>query len=251
MAKTGRGRLRLEDAAKRVRVYLGGEVVADTTRPTYVWEIPYYPAYYIPTADVRMELLTPTETTERSPSRGTAKHFTVKGGDQEAVDGAWQYDDSPVEELRDLIRFDWHAMDAWFEEDEEIFVHPRGPSHRVDILASSRHVRVEIDGVEVANTTQPRLLFETSLPTRYYIPKTDARLDLLRPSDTHTDCPYKGTADYWSVQAGDTLHTDIVWGYKSPVRESAPIAGLLSFYNEKVDIYVDGELEDRPKTQFS
>ncbi len=142
-------------------------------------------------------------------------------------------------------------MDAWFEEDEEVFVHARDPYTRVDALPSSRHIEVKIDGVTVADSTKPTLLFETGLPTRYYLPLTEVRMDLLRDSGTTTQCPYKGEANYYSVELDGELVEDIVWYYKYPVEESSRIAGMVSFYNEKVDIYVDGEPEGRPKTMFS
>jgi uncharacterized protein (DUF427 family) len=147
-------------------------------------------------------------------------------------------------------------MSEWLEEDEPVYVHPRDPYKRVDILASSRRVRVELDGITVAESSQPRVLFETGLPPRYYLPLTDLRMDLLRPSDSITHCPYKGTATYWSVdtsaaaQAG-RVHKDVVWIYRSPLPESPKIAGLACFYNERVELYVDGELIPRPKTPFS
>ncbi|MBP2329891.1 uncharacterized protein (DUF427 family) [Kibdelosporangium banguiense] len=235
----------MEQGAKRVRVYLGGVLVADTLTPVFVWEIPYYPAYYIPREDVRVELIG-TGNTDRSPSRGEATLFTVKAGGKEAVDAARIYADSPIEELRGLVRFDFAAMDSWFEEDEEIYVHPRDPYKRVDILASSRHVRVKIDGVTVAESRNARLLFETSLPTRYYLPKTAVRMDLLEPSDTRTACPYKGEASYYSAKVGDRMHEDVAWYYDTPLPESQKIAGLVAFYNEKVDTFVDGVLQPRP-----
>jgi uncharacterized protein (DUF427 family) len=142
-------------------------------------------------------------------------------------------------------------MDAWFEEDEEVFVHPRDPHKRVDILASSRHVRVEIDGVTLAESSSPRMLFETSLPVRYYLPKPDVRLDLLVPSDTVTRCPYKGTTVHYSANVDGTLRPDVAWCYQAPVAESLKIAGLIAFYNERVDLYVDGERLERPETPFS
>jgi uncharacterized protein (DUF427 family) len=142
-------------------------------------------------------------------------------------------------------------MDAWFEEDEEVYVHPRDPYTRVDILPSSRHVEVVVNGVKVADSHQPRLLFETGLPTRYYLPLVDVRLDLLHPSSSTSRCPYKGTASYWCVEAGDQTVEDLVWIYRTPVQESVRIAGLACFYNEKVDVYVDGELQERPHTKFS
>jgi uncharacterized protein (DUF427 family) len=244
--------MRIEPTAKRIRTYLGGELVADTTRARLVWESRPYPAYYLPRDDVRMELLSPAGPGRRSDERGEAVTFDVKGGGgRVATGGAWAYPESPVAELRDLIRFDWNAMDAWFEEDEEVFVHPRDPHQRIDILSSSRHVEVVVNGVRVADSRQPRLLFETGLPTRYYLPLTDVRLDLLRPSDTLTRCPYKGTASYWSVEADGEVVPDLVWTYRTPVLESAKIAGLACFFNERVDLYVDGELQERPRTGFS
>ena len=245
-----RGSVRVEIGSKRVRAYLGGEVVADTTAPLLVWERPYYPAYYFPLADVHASLLEAGEIV-RSPSRGDGRTFTIRAGGKEAPGAGVRYEDSPIEPLREAIRLDWDAMDAWFEEDEEVFTHPRDPYTRVDIIAGSRHVRVEIDGVTIADSTSPRLLFETGLPVRYYLPKPHVRMDLLTPTDSATHCPYKGRAEYWSVRAGDSVHEDLAWSYATPLPESQKIAGLVCFYNEKVDLHVDGVRQDRPSTKFA
>jgi uncharacterized protein (DUF427 family) len=242
--------IRIEQGPKRVRAYLAGELVADTKRPFLVWEWPYYPTYYFPADDVRAELV-PAGQTEHSPSRGDGQVYHIKVAGAAADGAALRYPDSPIEALRDLVRLDWNSMTDWFEEDELVYVHPRDPYSRVDILASSRHVRVEIDGVTVADSHQPRILFETGLPPRYYLPLTEVRMDLLRSSGTQSQCPYKGTAGYWSVDTGQAVHTDLVWIYRMPLPESQKVAGLACFYNEKVDIYLDGELQDRPKTHFS
>jgi uncharacterized protein (DUF427 family) len=247
---TARGRVRVEPSQKRVRVYLAGDLVADTIRPLLVWEVPYYPAYYLPAADVRAKLV-PTGKTEHSPSRGEAEILDVVTERGTAAGAARRYPDSPIEELRDAVRLDFAAMDEWLEEDEPIYVHPRNPYSRVDILASSRHVRVEIDGVTVAESRSPRILYETGLPPRYYLPLPDVRMDLLVPSDTQTRCPYKGTAGYWSVEVNGKRYDDYVWIYRSPLPESQKVAGLACFYNEKVDLYVDGVAQDRPHTPFS
>jgi uncharacterized protein (DUF427 family) len=220
--------MRSEVSHKRVRVYAGGQLVADSREPVLVWEIPYYPTYYLPADDVFAQLKPAGDDT-----------YDVIVGDV-TIPGA-------ARRQIDLVRLEFGAMDEWLEEDEPIYVHPRDPYKRVDILASSRHVEVRVDDQVVASSSQPRILFETSLPPRYYLPLSDVRLDLLRPSDTRTSCPYKGTASYWSV--GE--HEDIVWIYRTPVAESQKVAGLVCFYNEKVDIYVDGELQERPKTPFS
>ncbi|MFD4356027.1 DUF427 domain-containing protein [Nocardia sp. NPDC058518] len=249
MTEDRRGRVKVETGQKRVRVYLRGKLVADTVRPLLVWEIPYYPTYYVPLTDVHADL-DPNGITEHSPSRGEATGYDVAVEGLRADGAALRYLDSPLSELKDAVRLDIAAFD-WFEEDEQIFVHPRDPYSRVDILGSSRNVRVEIDGVTVADSQSPRILFETGLPARYYLPLTDVRMDLLTPSDTHTSCPYKGTADYWNVRVDDTEHSDIVWIYRTPLPESQKVAGLACFYNEKVDIYLDGVLQDRPHTPFS
>jgi uncharacterized protein (DUF427 family) len=222
-----------------VRVILGGLVVADSTRPTLVWERPHSPTYYLPREDVQAELV-PTGRTEHSPSRGDARVFDVVVDGRRAPDAALTYPDSPIGELRGLVRFDWDAMDEWLEEDEPVYVHPRNPYTRIDALTSSRHVRVEVDGVTVAESHRPIILFETGLRPRFYLPLTDIRMDLLRPSTTVTHCPYKGTASYWSLEVNGTVHDDLVWTYRTPLPESTKIAGLVCFYNEKVDLYVDG-----------
>jgi len=246
---TDHGRVRVEESVKRVRVMLGGEMVADTTSPLLVWEVPYYPTYYFPPADVRKDLLAATGEVKSSPSRGEATQYVVKAGNAEGA--AYSFHDSKIPECADHYVFVWRTMDHWFEEDEEVFVHARDPHTRIDILPSSRRVRVEIDGVTVAESTNATFLFETGLPTRYYFPKTTVHMDLLTPTDRTTACPYKGTARYWSVTVNGTSHENIVWGYDSPLPESQKIAGLVSLYNEKTDIYVDEVLQERPRTKFS
>jgi uncharacterized protein (DUF427 family) len=250
MSENARGSVRVEQGPKRVRTYLNGELVADTRTPFLVWEHPYYPTYYLPASDVRATLI-PAGDTEHSPSRGDGEVLHVKVATATAERAALRYPDSPLERLRDLVRIDWKAMTEWLEEDEPVYTHPRDPYKRVDILASSRRVRVELDGVTVADSGQPRILFETGLPPRYYVPLSDVRMDLLRPSATVTHCPYKGAASYWSVDTGRGRHEDVVWIYRAPLPESQKVAGLACFYNEKADIYLDGELQDRPKTPFS
>src|ERR1700761_351832 len=250
MEPKSRGTVRVEPSAKRVRAYLAGRLVADTRHPSLVWEIPYYPAYYFPLRDVTAELA-PTGKTEHSPSRGDAVLYDVRVDGAAAEGAARQYPDSPLPAIRDLVRFEWAAMDEWLEEDEPVYTHPRDPSPRVDILASSRHVRVEVDGVTVADSARPVILFETGLPARYYLPLPDVRTELLVPSAAQSHCPYKGTAACWSVDTGHGVHQDLVWIYRTPLPESQKVAGLACFYNEKVDLYIDGELQDRPRTPFS
>ena len=249
MAQKAHG-LRIEPGHKRVRAYLAGQLVADTIHPVLVWEGPRYPVYYLPAADIRAELV-PAGRTQHSPSRGDAEILDIKVASATAVGGALRYPQSPLPELRGLVRLEWDSMSEWLEEDEPVYTHARNPYSRVDILASSRHVRVELDGVTVADSRQPRILFETGLPPRYYLPLTDVRMDLLRPSDASSHCPYKGTASYWSVDTGRAEHRDVVWMYRFPLPESQKIAGLACFYNERVDLFVDGERQERPRSPFS
>jgi uncharacterized protein (DUF427 family) len=237
-----RGRVRSEPSRKRVRIFLGGQKIVDSDDALYVWESPIFPQYYLPVADVVEGALLPTPATTHSPSRGTAAHFTVRGGGREAPDAAWTYSDSPLPQLRNRVRFDLDAMDASFEEDEEIFFHSRDPSTRVQILPSSRHVAIEVDGVTVADSSHPTLLHETHWPRRTYIPKLDIRMDLLTPTSSTSRCPYKGTARYWSLPGND----DIAWSYPTPLHESAQIAGLIAFYDERVDVTIDGIRQARP-----
>ncbi len=245
-----RSRVRVEPNPRWIRGTHRGRTVVDSRNARFVWEIPYYPAWYFPLEDVHAEL-TENGGTVRSPSRGEGTRFDLVVGGEVIPDAVWRHLDSPVDELRDLVRIEWDALDAWFEEDVEVFVHPRSPEVRVDVLPSSRHVRVLVDGEVVADSARASILYETGLPARYYLPKSDLRMDLLMPTDTSTACPYKGWAEYWSVTTGGTTHDDVAWVYRTPLPESEGIAGLVCFYNEKVDIELDGVLLERPKTKFS
>jgi uncharacterized protein (DUF427 family) len=246
-----RGRVRVERGSKRVRAYLAGRIVADTVAPLLVWEKPYYPTYYFPEGDVLAELVDEGAPAAHSPSRGDAHVLSVLVDSGRAEGAALRYESSPIEELRGTVRLDWEAMEAWFEEDEEVYTHPRDPYTRVDILASSRLVRVKVDGMTVAESTAPRLLFETGLPVRYYLPRTHVRMDMLERSETVTHCPYKGRAETWNVRTPGGVREDLAWSYRAPLPESQKIAGMFCFYNEKVDIDVDGVPQPRPSTKFS
>jgi uncharacterized protein (DUF427 family) len=185
--------------------------------------------------------------------RQVVRRWPLETNGRPVTNVGWSYrdPDSAHAPLKDHIAFYWDKLDAWFEEDQEVYVHPRDPHKRVDVLPSSRHVKVVVDGEVIAETRRPHLLFETGLPTRYYIPPLDVRLDLLERTETTTQCPYKGRAVYWSIRAGAKLHKDLVWSYPFPITECARIAQLMAFFNEKLDIYVDGELQARPRTNWS
>lgn len=237
---------------RRIRATLAGQTVLDTMSALYVWEWSHYPQYYIPLADIDPAVLV-DEQHEQKLSRGTARRYSLQVGDVTRPAALRVYgDDAVVEGLAGRARFEWDSLDARFEEDEQVFVHPRNPYTRVDALRSTRTVRVESKGAVFAESSSPVLVFETGLPTRYYVNRTDVDFTHLVPSDTVTACPYKGTTTgYWSARIGDRVHPDIAWSYDFPARELLPIAGLIGFYNEKLDIFLDGTQLERPRTHFS
>jgi uncharacterized protein (DUF427 family) len=242
-----------EPSPRWVRVYFNSECIADSKAMMLLRESNHLPLYYFPKNDVQMACLQPSDHTIHSDRKGEGVFWHVQVGDKTANNAAFTFRNPPGDgpKLEDYVAFDWNEMDAWFEEDEEVFVYARDPYKRVDVLQSSRHIEVVIDDIEVADTKRPWLLFETGLPTRYYMPKHDARLDLLEPSDTVSRCPYKGEAHHYSVRIGDKLHKDVVWFYQYPAPDSAKVQGLLGFLNEKLDIYEDDKLLPRPKSPWS
>lgn len=184
------------------------------------------------------------------PKGPVSQWFDLVVGERRIPHAAWVRD---VPELRDLLVLSWQpgTLDHWLEEEEDVAGHPRDPHKRVEAIASSRHVVVEFDGVRLAESSRPVLLLETDLPTRYYVPREDVNYAVLEPTSTRSHCPYKGVADeYWSV-AGKKDATDVVWSYTAPLPAVAKVAGLDSFYNEMVDLIVDGIPQRRPESPFS
>ena len=245
--------LYLHPHARRVRAVFAGETVLDTLRPHLLHETGYLPRYYLPREDVRWELFEPTDHSTHCPFKGDARYWTLRVGDRMAENVVWNYPE-PVEgapNFSELVSFYWDQLEHWYEEDEEVFVHPRDPFHRVDVLPTSRRVRVSLEGTELADTSRAQVLYETGLPPRWYIPPEDVKAEALEDSDTRTGCAYKGFASYRTVRAGDAEEEDLVWLYEDPRREAQAIKDYLAFFNERVDIEVDGELQERPVTQWS
>jgi uncharacterized protein (DUF427 family) len=230
--------LRVESSPRWIRGFVAGKPIIDSKHAVLVYGERRLALYYFPRKDVRLDML------QEGREEGGVQFYNLGA----IEDIAWQHvsDGEEFSPLRELIGFEWRKVESWYEEDEEVFVHPRDPYHRVDVMNSSRHIKVVLDGEVIAETSRPRLLFETGLITRYYVPKVDVRLDLLEPSNTITECPYKGKAQYYSVRLGDKLHEDVIWYYPFPIPECPKIANLLAFYDERVDLYVDGELQERP-----
>jgi uncharacterized protein (DUF427 family) len=247
-------RITFERSPRRVRVKFAGETIADTTRAHLLFETRHLPIYYFPRADVRMDLLRASAHHTFCPYKGTASYWTVAVGDKVAENAVWGYPEpiAAVAEIADYVAFYWGPMESWWEEDEEVFVHARDPYKRVDVLNSSRPVRVIVGGTTVAETSRARFLFETGLPVRYYIPPEDVRMDLLAASDTTTRCPYKGTASYCSIKIGDRVFPDVVWFYPDPIAECPKIKDYFAFFHEHVDdILVDGISVPPPLTPWS
>jgi uncharacterized protein (DUF427 family) len=243
-----------EKSSRRVRGVLGGETVVDSRRVRLLHESRHLPVWYFPREDVRMDLLEPSELVTRCPHKGEASHFTVRAGDREEADAGWAYPE-PIDEAPPLaghVAFHWRAMDTWLEEDEEVHVHPRDPYHRVDVLDTSRHVRVLLDGEVLAETTRAKALFESGLPTRWYIPAADCRDEVLEACDVTTACPYKGEAEYRSARLDGREELAVAWTYRDPLREVAPIAGHWCFFQERegLAVEVDGEAEPSVPTPY-
>jgi uncharacterized protein (DUF427 family) len=244
--------MRIEPCPRWVRAFVGGIAVADSKQALTVTL--GLPVYYLPLRDVRMDLLEPSDRADSHPIVGERSFFHLRIGERRVENIGWRLVAPPPEAaaLVDHIAFYWDRLDHWYEEDDEVFVHPRDPYHRVDVLNSSRHVRVIVGGEVVADSHRPRLLFETGLPTRYYIPRMDVRLDWLVPSGTVTRCPYKGTTVHFSIEAAGRLLPDIAWSYPFPIPECPKIENLICFYDERVDaVEVDGEVMPKPRTPWS
>jgi uncharacterized protein (DUF427 family) len=237
----------------RVRAMFEGEIVVDSLRTRLLHESGCLPIFYFPLVDVREELLKPSTKSVEVPAKGKASYCSLRAGDRTAPDAAWVFEE-PIPEAAFLsghIAFEWGAIDEWFAEDEQIFGHPRDPYSRIDVFKSTRHVRISLRGELLAESRRSNVLYETALPPRFYLPPDDVRTELLVPSSSRTRCAYKGSASYWHVKVGDRVVEDLVWTYRDPQHDAAPVADLLCFFNERVDLAVDGEGIERPRTQWS
>lgn len=268
---SGLAGLRHEPTAKRIRATLGERTVVDTTRAVLLWEPRRVVATWaVPAEDIAAELIT-AGAVDRADDRighrmpdvstrpvldpsipfavHTAEGFAVdvSVGRQTLPGAGYRLLDG---DLEGYVALDYAAFDAWWEEDEASIGHPRDPFHRVDILRSSRRVRVELDGEVLAESNRATLLFETMLPVRCYFPREDVKVDLV-PSATTSICAYKGHASYFSPIVGGHEVPDLVWTYPQPLREAAEVAGLLAFFDERADVVLDGVRRERPITPWT
>jgi uncharacterized protein (DUF427 family) len=232
-------RHQVQPVPRRLRGMVGGVTVFDTVRATYAWDVVKYPHYLVPREDVVAGCLV-DEGREQKLRRGRAQVHGLRVGETSLASVARVYD-AEAGQVAGLVRFDWDALD-WFEEDEQVFAHPRNPYTRVDALRSSRHLRVELGGHLLAESRSAVLVFETGLPTRYYLDRSSLDMTALRRTETRTVCPYKGeTSDYWTAEVTGRVEVDVAWSYRQPFAALAPIAGLVAFYNDRVDIILDGK----------
>ncbi len=254
------GDLRHEPTAKRIRANIGDQTAVDSTRALLVWEPRrIVPSYAVPIEDLDGELSAATG--ESAAADAPVLHpgipFSAHSTPGEALDvrasghtraGAAFRPADP--ELAGHVVLDFNGFDAWYEEDEQTFGHPRDPFHRIDIRRSSRPVRVEVDGELVAQSTRPTLVFETNLPVRYYLPREDITVGL-EATPRRTYCPYKGSASYWSFEAGGRTVENLLWTYDQPLEDAGALTGLVSFYDEMFDVDLDGQRRERPESPFS
>jgi uncharacterized protein (DUF427 family) len=245
-----RSELRHQPIEKRVRANLGGQAIVDSTRAMLVWEPRrVVPSFAVPVEDIRAELsAAPASQSQAAGVLHPGIPFSVHtaAGEPVTIDdrvgAGFRLAD---EDLAGYVVLDFAAFDDWYEEEEQIASHPRDPFHRVDVRQSARAVRIEVDGDVVAETTRARLLFETSLPVRFYLPRDDVRVEL-HPGSRHSYCPYKGQASYWSADVGGRRRKDLGWSYEQPLPDAVAITGLVAFWDERVDVFLDGERRERP-----
>ena len=233
---------------KRIRVYFAGQVVADSTQVFMLRDSPV-PVYYFPLADVKSNLFVETKEVRNAPQRGDASYWSIKVADRVAENAVYT-SRTPIagaEFLKGYVAFDWGKMDAWFEEKDQVFVHARDPFLRIDTVSTDRHIKVVLNGQTVAESDSALMVFEPGQPIRYYMPIADTKVELLRPSETTSRCPYKGLANYYSAEVGGKSYKDIVWSYRAPTLELGKIGGYVAFYHEQVDaIFVGGQEMPKP-----
>ncbi len=235
-------KLLFEPDARRLRAYVGDTLVLDTRRAHLLHETGIRPVPYVPLEDLDATLLKRTEKTSHCPFKGDASYWSLRVGDELREDAVWGYE-APLESapwLQGFVALFPDRVDRWLVEDEAVAGGLRDPYHRVDVHTSSRPVRVTAHGELIAQSTHPTLAFETSLPVRAYLPRTDVVAGHLRPSDTTTTDPYMGDAIYWHVHAGvGEMLRDAAHSYELPRAEAMKVAGLVCFSGEGVEVQLD------------
>ena len=238
----------------RIRAYFGGKPLADSSRALLVRESPFKMNYAFPQGDVQMSFLTKLDKEPESPSKGRILSYHIDDGSgSRAEKSAYAYPDLKEgrPNLRGYILLNWNAMDSWYEEEEEMLGHPRDPFTRIDVRKSSKHVVVKFNDTVIADSSNPRILLETGLPIRYYIPESDIHWDYLVPIEKTTVCPYKGKSKYWSIQVKGEEAPETAWAYPEPLQDAERVKGTVCFYQEKLSVYVDDQPQEQPPSYFT
>ncbi len=235
-----------EPTDRWIRAAIGNETIADSKRAMLMIESQTELDYYFPPEDIHLEVFEESDEAETSDERGTRKFWDLNLGDLKIEKAAWTYKTKQNRpDFNGYIAISWKAIDHWYEEEEEIYDEPRNPYYRVDTIQSSRHVEVLVDGVKLADTKNAYMVFETYLPTRFYIPEEDVSMDSMTPTEKETVCPYKGFANYYNVKVNGNIYENIVWSYFDPIPEAPKLKNTLAFWTEKdkrIQIFVDGDL---------
>lgn len=243
---------------RKVQLLFGGVYILRTTKAVYVWEHPFYPQFYVPLSELVAASesgsfeLEEVEKFRAEDGKHVATQYVIRVPKTIATNQIVAFSDElhgNAEQLKGLVKIEFGVC-QWFEEDTPIHVHPKDPFKRVDVLQSTRDIKVSVDGQMIAHTTTSMHLYETGLPCRFYIPLTSIDPTVLRPSDMRTKCPYKGEAEYYNVEVNGKLHENLFWYYTRPNVEVSKVEGLVCPYNERVDIELDGQKLERPETHF-
>ncbi|TID23432.1 Duf427 domain protein [Venturia nashicola] len=255
------GPRKVSPTSRRVRVLFNNTYIVDTTEATHVWEHDYFPEYYVPTRSLQnCDYVSQEDFSISGTAAPGASILSIKipgpdGVVAKTTDSAIAFSEhldsmSAASPLAGLVRLDFNSMDGWLEEDTPIYVHPKDPFRRIDVLPSSRPIKITLSRFTLAESPSSVHLLETGLPTRYYLPLASLNQQYIRKSNFITKCPYKGDAEYYDVVINGHCFPNVAWYYRFPTLESAGIAGLVCFYNEQVDITLDGKALERPKRHF-
>ena len=231
-------RLLFEDYPRRMRALLDGHALLDSVRPKLLFETGILPVLYVPIEDLTEEYLEGSDHTTHCPFKGDARYWSLRVGDRVVENAVWYYPEplGTAAWLRGHASLYAQAADLWLQEDEPVKGHLRDPYHRVDVLESSRRVKIRAGGVAIAESDRPKLLFETGIGPRVYLLRADVLPGILEPSEKTTRCPYKGEASYWNLRVGDRLLEDVAWSYETPLPEALKAAGHLSFDGDAIEV---------------
>ena len=233
--------LYVEPLRRRMRVRFAETWIAQSDDVVLLHEPGRYPVAYFRRSDIDPDVLAPTNRTTEHRELGRTAWYAVRLGDHEAPRGAWEHIALPpfADVLADRVALAWHAMDAFYEEDERIVGHAADAYHRIDIRQTSRHLIVRARAQEIAESRRPLVLYESGFAPRWYVPREDINEGALEPVDVQTFCPYKGLCSYYDI--GDARRA--AWSYRDPYGEVDRISDLISFEPDKVTVVIDGILQ--------